>query len=206
MRSTWNPKHDSDLARRAADGEAAAWDELIRLYGRKIFNLAFQFAGNTAEAEDLTQEIFMKLYRNLDKYHGKVPLVAWALTLSKNLCIERYRRARLEARSRRVPEAILEQVPGSDDPHARTQRRQRLRAVYGALEEMNQDMATAVLLRDLQGWSYEEVAAFQDVPMGTLKSRLARARRELAERVAARLVPTMVDGSAPLDGAVLAEA
>ncbi len=76
------------LARRAARAEAQAWDEIIERYGERIFNLAFRFTGNQAEAEDLTQEIFLKLYRNLDRYRGDVPLAAWALRLSRWLCID----------------------------------------------------------------------------------------------------------------------
>lgn len=196
--SPWNPQHDLTLAQRAADGDAAAWDELIRLYGRKIYNIAYQFAGAGTEADDLTQDIFLKLYRNLDRYRGDVPLVAWALKLSRNLCIERYRRARREQRALRVSDAVLEQLPATDDPHATLQRRQRLQAVHQALEQMSQDMATVVMLRDLQGLSYEEVAAFLDVPMGTLKSRLVRARRDLAERVAELVAGTLGAGGSEL--------
>ena len=82
MSSSTSP--DLMLARRAAAGRPEAWDELIELYGRRIYNVAYQFAASREEAEDLTQEIFLKLYQSLSRYRGDVPLVAWALRLSRN--------------------------------------------------------------------------------------------------------------------------
>ena len=94
---------DRMLARRAAAGQPEAWDELIELYGRRIFNVAYQFSSSREEADDLTQEIFLKLYQNLERYRGDVPLVAWALRLSRNLCIDLYRKTRREKSSTFCP-------------------------------------------------------------------------------------------------------
>lgn len=182
------PSPDLLLARRAANGRAEAWEELLALYGERVYNVAFHFAGSAADAEDLTQEIFLRLYQNLRLYRGDVPLAAWALRLSRNLCIDHYRRCRRERRATVVSESVLEQMPaGGDDPQAEAQRRQQLRAVYRGLEEMPEDLAEVVVLRDLQGWSLEETAACLEVPVGTVKSRLHRARMELAGHVAAQL-------------------
>jgi RNA polymerase sigma-70 factor (ECF subfamily) len=181
------PTPDLLLARRAAAGQAGAWDEILALYGERLYNLAFQFAGSRPEAEDLTQEIFLRLFQNLRRYRGEAPLAAWALRLSRNLCIDHYRRMREERRSVAVSEEILQQVAAGDDPQAEAQRRQEVAAVYEALEEMQESLAEVVLLRDLQGWSLEETAAALELPVGTVKSRLHRGRIEVAERVTARL-------------------
>jgi RNA polymerase sigma-70 factor, ECF subfamily len=181
------PSPDLLLARRAAAGEATAWDEIVARHGARLFNLALQFAGSVPEAEDLTQEIFLRLYRQLSRYDGQAPLAGWAFRLSRNLCIDHYRRLRRERRAVAVADEVLAQVPAADDPGASAERRQQLRAVYAALAEMAEDAAEVVVLRDLQGWSLEETAASLGVPVGTVKSRLHRARLELAERVAARL-------------------
>ncbi|HKI05236.1 MAG TPA: sigma-70 family RNA polymerase sigma factor [Thermoanaerobaculia bacterium] len=177
------------LARRAANGRADAWEELLALYGERVYNLAFHFAGSSADAEDLTQEIFLRLYQNLRLYRGDVPLAGWAMRLSRNLCIDHYRRARRESRSTALSEELLERLPACDDPQAEAQKRQQLRAVYRGLEEMSEEMAEVVVLRDLQGWSLEEAAVFLELPVGTVKSRLHRARLELAGRVTAKLGP-----------------
>src|SRR5947199_1339010 len=172
------------LARRAAAGRVDAWEELLALYSERIYNLALHFAGAAEDAEDLTQEIFLRLYQNLRQYRGDVPLAAWALRLSRNLCIDHYRSARRERRAGAVSEAVLGRLPaGGEDPQTAALRRQQLRAVYQGLEEMPEDLAEVVLLRDLQGWSLAETAAYLEVPVGTVKSRLHRGRLDLAGRV-----------------------
>ncbi len=181
------PNPDLLLARRAAAGRVDAWEELLALYSERIYNLALHFAGAAEDAEDLTQEIFLRLHQSLRLYRGDVPLAAWALRLSRNLCIDHYRRARRERRAADDSEEVLARLPAGDDPQAEAQRRQQLRAVYRELEAMSEDLAEVVLLRDLQGWSLEETAAWLEVPVGTVKSRLHRGRIELAGRVAARL-------------------
>jgi RNA polymerase sigma-70 factor, ECF subfamily len=175
------------LARRAAGGRPDAWDELLALYGERVYNLAFHFAGSIEDAEDLTQEIFLRLYQSLRLYRGDVPLAGWALRLSRNLCIDHYRRTRRDRRAATLTEEVMARLPAGDDPQAEALRRQQLRAVYRGLEEMPEDLAEVVLLRDLQGWSLEETAACLEVPVGTVKSRLHRARLDLAGRVTAQL-------------------
>ena len=177
------PNPDLFLARRAAAGHADAWAELIERYGRRIYNIAFQFAGNRAEAEDLTQEIFLRLYRNLGRYRGDRPLAGWTLRLSRNLCIDHYRRTRTERRTVVVSEEILKHQAGRSDPAARAERREKLRLVYGVIEEMPEPFAEILTLRDLQGLSYADICAFLDLPEGTMKSRLRRARLELIRRI-----------------------
>lgn len=181
-----NPNPDLFLARRAAAGQADAWDELIEKYGQRLYNLAYHFAGSAEEAEDLTQEIFLRLYQNLHRYTGEAPLAAWAMRLSRNLCIDHYRRMRRERRSSSVPDEILALMPAADDVQEEAQRREEIQAVYGALAELPEESAEVVLLRDLQGWTMEEIAAYLGVPLGTIKSRLHRARVGVAERLAPR--------------------
>ncbi|HYU32005.1 MAG TPA: RNA polymerase sigma factor [Thermoanaerobaculia bacterium] len=181
-----NPNPDLFLARRAAAGQAEAWDELIEKYGQRLYNLAYHFGGSAEEAEDLTQEIFLRLYQNLHRYTGEAPLAAWALRLSRNLCIDHYRRIRRDRRTSAVPDEILAQMPAADDVQEEAQRREEVQAVYGALSELPEESAEVVLLRDLQGWTMEEIAAYLGVPLGTIKSRLHRARLSVAERLAPR--------------------
>jgi RNA polymerase sigma-70 factor (ECF subfamily) len=190
------PSPDLFLARRAAAGQDDAWIELIARYGRRIFNLALQFAGDMQEAEDLTQEVFLRLHQNLHLYRGEVPLIGWTLRLSRNLCIDHYRRTLRERRSTVVAEEVLKTLPSSDDPQRDAQRSEQVHLVYTALGEMSEELATVVVLRDFQSWSYDELASFLELPLGTVKSRLNRGRQELARRVAARL-----DGGAGLPDA-----
>lgn len=189
------------LARRAAAGQAAAWNDLVARYGRRFYNLAFQFAGDLAEAEDLTQEIFVKLFESLHRYRGDVPLAAWALRLSRNLMIDHYRASRRRGRGAHVSDEVLKHLPAGDDPYAEAQRRLRLRLVHEALDELPDELAAPVLLRDIEGLAYEEAAAALGVPLGTLKSRLNRARRRLADEISTRLEGRQSAGAATLEAA-----
>ena len=175
------------LARRAAKADPGAWDEIVARFGDRIYGIAYRFAGNAAEAEELTQDVFLKLYSSLHQYRGDVPFVAWALRLSRNLCIDHYRHHRQRLQSETVSDEVLRHVAGADDPHEARWLAERRELVHRTLATMSEDMATVVLLRDLQGLAYDEVAAFLDLPLGTVKSRLARARRELTDRLRARL-------------------
>ena len=176
---------DRDLARRACLGEAGAWDEIVDLYGGRIYNLALQFAHERAQAEDLTQEVFLRLFRNLSKYRGDVPLVAWTLRLSRNLCIDHYRRGRRERESVFLSESALETLTSDSDPAREAQRREALSQIDAVLPRMRDELALVVVLRDLQGLSYTEISALLDLPIGTLKSRLSRGRRDLVSRLQA---------------------
>lgn len=187
--STLAHPDDLALAQRAVQADARAWDEVIERYGGRIYNLALRFASSPQEAEDLTQEVFLRLYRNLHQYHGEMPLVAWALRLSRNLCIDHYRAARSRHLSDTVSDAVLDHLPSADDPQARAHAREQLRHVHDALRRLPEALATVLVLADFQQWSYEEIAAFLSVPTGTVKSRLNRARRELVGKLEERRVP-----------------
>lgn len=178
---------DLFLARRAAKSDPRAWEEIVDAYGERIYNLCLRFASTPAEAEDLTQDVFVKLYGHLHQYRGDVPLVAWALRLSRNLCIDHYRHHRLRKQSETMSDEVLRQMPSAEDPQSDVQARERRRLVHRTLADMPEDLATVVLLRDFQGWSYDELAGYLEVPLGTVKSRLNRARRELVSRLEARL-------------------
>ncbi len=184
--ATRNLSDDLELAREAAAGKSAAWDEIVELYGRKIFNVALHFSSRQEQAEDLTQDIFLRLFRNLHKYRGDVPLVAWTLRLSRNLCIDHYRRTRRERETVFLSEAALELATSGADPQLDAQRRELLTQVHAALREMREELAIVVSLRDLQGLTYLEISSLLDLRVGTLKSRLNRGRRELIERIRKR--------------------
>jgi RNA polymerase sigma-70 factor (ECF subfamily) len=188
-----SPNPDLFLARRASRADREAWEEIIARYGGRIYNLALSFAKNRSEAEDLTQEIFLKLYQNLERYQGNVPLVAWALRLSRNLCIDHYRSLRAQRSAEVVPAAILESLPAAEDSHQEIEAREHRRLVHEVLAELPENLATVLLLRDMQGLAYDEVAAFLELPLGTLKSRLNRARKELVYRMRQRLASPLVE-------------
>lgn len=174
---------------RCRQGDQQAWAELVDATADDIFRLAVSFARNRAEAEDLTQEVFVKLWQNLHRYTPDSSFRAWAYRVARNLFVDAYRRARDVRQATWVDPEFLELLPGSDDPHTRAVRNQRLQIARAALARLPEELAQLLLLRDFADWSYDELAAELGVPLGTVKSRLNRARRELASVVGMQLVP-----------------
>jgi len=181
------PSPDLFLARRAAAGHADAWEQLVDQYGKRLYNLAYQFAGTPEEAEDLTQEIFIRLYKSLKSYRGETPLIGWALRLSRNLCIDHYRKNKREKSWHKVADTVLDMLPAVDDVEAESARRQQVTEVYAAMADLPEEYSEPILLCDLQGWSIEETASSMDIPKGTVKTRLHRGRQRLADAVHARM-------------------
>jgi len=175
---------DAQLVRRCLAGEEAAWEEIVRQYSRRVYNLAYRFTGNRAAAEDLTQEVFLRLYRTLEQYDPREgDLANWLMRVARNLIIDEYRR-----RARTPTEAGEDlgdheyhlRADERDDPHALVERRELSELIHAALAKLSPELRACVILRDLEGLSYQEIAELLHIPEGTVKSRINRGRLELA--------------------------
>ncbi len=171
---------------RCRTGDDAAWNALVAATVGPLYRLAASYAPSAAEAEELTQEIYLKLWQNLHQYRPGTSFMAWAWRVARNLLVDAWRRSRNERRQAWLDPEILERLPASDDPHRAAEHRQRLRMVAHGLRRIDPELAELVLLRDFAGWSYREIAESLQMPLGTVKSRLNRARLELAEAVRRR--------------------
>jgi RNA polymerase sigma-70 factor (ECF subfamily) len=172
---------------RCREGDEDAWSALVSTTLRPIYRLCASYAPSAAVAEELTQEVYFKLWENLYRYRAGSNFMAWAWRVAKNLLIDAHRRSRRERSAAWVDPEIIDHLPAGDDPHEHTERRQRLRMIAAALQQIPEDLATLVLMRDFSGLSYQEIAECLDLPLGTVKSRLNRARLELATAVRRRL-------------------
>lgn len=166
---------DRALVERALAGDEHAFAALVDRYGQPILSLCVASTLDAAEAEDLSQEIFVSAWRNLGRFRGESSFSTWLFALARNACIDRARRAR-----RRPLVGLPEQAaefaafePGAASIDAAE--------VFTAARTLSLPLRQALLLRDLQGLSYEEIAALEDVPIGTVRSRIAAARAALAE-------------------------
>ena len=182
-------QHALALVRRCLAGDAAAWEEIVRVHNRRIYNLCYRFTGSTHDAEDLTQEVFIKIYRTLKSYEsGKGGFVTWISTLTRNLLVDHYRSQRqerltdpLEADADDESLSLAERLPDSaPSPEFRVGQQDRQLMVHGALQQLSPELREAVILRDLQDMDYREIAKVLKVPEGTVKSRINRGRTELA--------------------------
>jgi RNA polymerase sigma-70 factor, ECF subfamily len=179
------------LVRRCIAGDAAAWEELVQRYNRRIYNICYRFAGSADDAQDLTQEVFIKMYRTLNTYDmERGAFMTWVTTMARNLLVDHFRKTKQDrvtdsldvAPSEREDAMPLsEQLPDTGlAPDARAQSRQVGETVHKALQKMSPDLREAVILRDLQDMDYKEIATVLKVPEGTVKSRINRGRAELA--------------------------
>ena len=178
---------DGELIGRCRAGDEAAWRELVSRHARRVFGVVYRFTGRVDEAEDLTQEVFLKVFQGLGRYHFEEGAFgAWLLTVARNHAIDHYRRRREERL--RADVETLESLPSSaDGPLRVAEKAERVRLVHAGLRALPPDLRAPIVLCDLQGLSYEEAAGLLGVPLGTVKSRLNRGRLELARRLQRRL-------------------
>jgi len=178
---------DENLLGRCRGGDQAAWRDLVSRHTRRVFGVAYRFSGRVDEAEDLTQEIFVKVYQSLDRYRsGEGALTTWLMTVARNQSIDYYRKRREENRRKSGDPEVLESMPSRDESPLRAlEREERVSLVHRGLRALPADLREPLILCDLQGLPYEQVAGILSIPLGTVKSRINRGRLELAKRLLA---------------------
>jgi len=150
-----------------------------------VFNVAYKFVGKHDEAEDLTQDIFLKVFKSLDTFDRRANFQTWLISVSRNLCIDHYRSVRKERETIDRDVDANELAPASRDegPIAALEQRDRVALLRQALAALPETLRTAVLMRDIQELSYQEIADALRLPEGTVKSRINRGRTELARQI-----------------------
>ena len=166
-------------------GNQHAWDLIVTRYRRNVFNVAYHFVGQHDLAEDLTQEIFLKIFKALGSFDRRANFQTWLISVSRNLCIDHYRSVRRERQivDRSVDAADLSPVSGEPDALVTLERGDRRAMLHRALARLPDALRAAVLLRDIQELSYQEIAEQLALPEGTVKSRINRGRKELARQI-----------------------
>lgn len=186
---------DQQLARQICGGAAGAWTEFVDVYGPRLHRLARRYAPSEADAEDLTQEVFVALYRSMASYRGEASLATWAYRIALNHCLKSAAKMRLVT----VPyDAVREQpeLPALG-PAALAARRELSGELHAALEKLSPDHRTVVMLHELHALTYAECAAVLSVPVGTVKSRLSTALRRLRVSLSDYVQPDPFPESAP---------
>ena len=183
--SSAQPQEIDALIERCLKGEQSAWETIVRLHRRKVFNIAYKFVGRHDQAEDLTQDVFLKLYKSLDTFDRRANFQTWLVSVSRNLCIDHYRSVRKERETidREVDASVLAPVSKSQGQMAMMEQRDRVELLHEALSALPKTLRTAVLMRDIQEMSYHEIAHKLRLPEGTVKSRINRGRNELARQI-----------------------
>jgi RNA polymerase sigma-70 factor, ECF subfamily len=179
------PEPVETLIQRALRGDQRAWEEIVRQYWRRVFNVAYKFVGRHDEAEDLTQDIFLKIFKSLDTFDRRANFQTWLISVSRNLCIDHYRSVRKEREviDRHADASDLSPVSHDPGPIAALEQHDRVVLLRQALGGLPETLRSAVIMRDLQELSYQEIADRLKLPEGTVKSRINRGRTELARQV-----------------------
>ena len=175
---------DAQLVERCLTGQDTAWEDLVKLHTRRVYSICYRFTSSDAEAQDLTQDVFLRVFKNLKSFRaGEGLFVVWLTRLTRNLLIDHYRRTRME----RATESIEDQVKVLEETTAMLARtdgmlagREASEVLQAGLQKLSPELRETVILRDLEELEYREIAQVLNVPEGTVKSRLNRGRAELA--------------------------
>ena len=174
---------DAQLVLSCLRGDGSSWEEIVRRHARRVHNLCYRFTGNSTDAEDLTQEVFLRVYRTLGSYQSEHGAFAtWLSSVTRNLLVDHYRRTRRDRLTDSIDDAMpkVEQTHISHTPQHATEQAELSAQLQQALSQLSPELREAVILRDLQGLDYSEVQKVLQVPQGTVKSRINRGRIELA--------------------------
>ena len=175
---------DTQLVERCLDGEDAAWEELVRTHTRRVYSICFRFTGSDTEAQDLTQDVFLRLFRSLSSFRARDGVfTVWLARMARNLLIDHYRKSKLQ----RASDSIDDRLPMLEARGSAAMRtdamlagREARELIQQALARLSPELRETVILRDLEEMEYREIAGVLSIPEGTVKSRLNRGRAELA--------------------------
>ena len=181
------------LIGRCLAGEQGAWEDLVKEYTKRVYAICYRFTGRDGESQDLTQDVFMRVFKTLGSFRaGEGSFTVWLTRLTRNLLVDHYRRTKQE----RITDGIGDKLPQLEEKtsaYTRTDnllaRREAGELLQRGLEKLSPELREAVILRDLEEMEYREIAQVLNVPEGTVKSRLNRGRAELARVVKRQNVP-----------------
>jgi len=182
---TEQPDTDGGLVERCLRGEQAAWEELLKTHTRRVYAICYRFTNSENDAQDLTQEVFLRIFKTLGSFRsGEGSFTVWLTRLTRNLLVDHYRRTKQE----RITDAIDDRLSVLEEKTAQHGRADGMLAgreagelLGAALQKLSPELREAVILRDLEELEYREIAKVLSVPEGTVKSRLNRGRAELAK-------------------------
>jgi RNA polymerase sigma-70 factor (ECF subfamily) len=176
---------DTQLVQRCLDGDARSWETIVRTYTGRLVNMAYRYTGNYSVAEELAQDVFLRVYENLSSFHSNTgSLQNWVLRVGRNLIIDHYRAHKREknvAGSDELEVLDFDHYGKAAGPFETLYLREKAEFLYAGLESLSLELKEAVILRDIEGLAYQEIADMLEIPEGTVKSRINRGRIELAK-------------------------
>jgi len=180
---------DEKVVERCLRGDDAAWETVVNQYAKRIYNLTYRYTSRRDEAEDLTQEIFIRVYQNLKSFRSDSgSFQSWIMKVGRNLIIDHYRRTRRYQQAAGTEEMEIMNLKDDKAPNPQrvAEQSEASRFVSEGLQALSPELKEAIILRDLEGMAYLEIAELLGIPEGTVKSRINRARLELAKLLTKR--------------------
>lgn len=180
---------DEKVVERCLRGDDAAWETVVNQYAKRIYNLTYRYTSRRDEAEDLTQEIFIRVYQNLKSFRSESgSFQSWIMKVGRNLVIDHYRRTRRYQQAAGTEEMEIMNLKDDKAPNPQrvAEQSEASRFVSEGLQALSPELKEAIILRDLEGMAYLEIAELLGIPEGTVKSRINRARLELAKLLTKR--------------------
>ena len=179
---------DDVLVQKCKNGDLDAFDQLVKRYESKVYTLAYRFTGNHADANDLAQETFIRIYQALPSFRGDSSFATWLYRIASNVCRDELRRQ--QRRKKISLDEVMSQsgcnlslAYDSESPEESLEKSELQRAVQNCLNALSDEHRLILIMREIQGLSYEEIAAALDCSLGTVKSRLNRSRQALKQKV-----------------------
>lgn len=178
---------ESELIKRCQQGDLEAFEQLIAAYEKKMINYCWRMLGNPSDAEDAAQEVFIKVFRFIESFTGQSSFSTWLYRIASNVCLDILRKKKrqpadtvsLYQSGAEGDEFVLLVEDNAPSPYESAQLNEAQRALNTALAQLGEEQRRVIILRDIEGFSYEEIAAVMHVPPGTVKSRINRARKSL---------------------------
>ena len=186
-------ENDESLIERCLKGDTGAFEQLVDRYQQKVFNIAYRMSGNREDALDLSQESFLRAYKALKRFRGQSSFGTWLFRITNNTCIDELRRKKRQPQLVVSTDAVIKtedgeyqfEVPDSPDetPEALALTQELKNQIQQALQNLSEEHRAALVLRDVEGYSYEEIADILQLNLGTVKSRINRARLALRQEL-----------------------
>lgn len=178
-------KHELKLIEKASGGDPSAFNRLMEMHERRMYAVALRMCANREDAQDCLQEAMLRVYRSIGSFKGQSSFSTWVYRITMNTCLDELRRRK--NRQNTSLDGLLDQgwspTDGENAPEKSAVQNEARKVLHSAIRELPDDMRSAIVLRDIHGLSYEEIAQSLDINVGTIKSRISRGREKLRERL-----------------------
>jgi RNA polymerase sigma-70 factor (ECF subfamily) len=187
-----------NLSSRATKGNIEAFETLIEFHQKQVYNIAFRYFKNAHDAQEISQEAFLKAFKSIQTFHQESSFTTWLYRITINTCLDELRKRKnkqtlsLNYETKSESDSYQIELPSkSDTPDQVFEKKDLRKTIYDAIDSLKEDQRNVIILKDIQGFQYEEISKILNIPIGTVRSRINRARQNLQQilRIKSELFP-----------------